>query len=80
MSSLGLVFQPMTAVTLFYMRWALGGKNDFQTKHQKVLEELQAKYQTIFSELKAKSTGQVMFFRFGSADDISFRTLRDNVE
>jgi len=79
MSSLGLVFQPMTAVTLFYMRWALGGKNDFQTKHQKVLEELQSRYQTIFSEIKTTVTGQVMFFRFGSADEISHRTMRRNI-
>ncbi|NOX34087.1 MAG: hypothetical protein GXP56_10185 [Deltaproteobacteria bacterium] len=78
-NSLGLAFQPMTAITLFYLRMALGGKNDFQKRHRTVLENVQETYQNLFPCLKENSTGQVMLFRFGYADDINCRTLRKNI-
>lgn len=75
-SSLGLAMQPMTAITLFYHRLALNGKQDFQTRHQQVLEELQCRYEALFPELRESPVGQVMLFRFGSAGGVRFRTLR----
>jgi len=75
-SSLGLVMQPMTAITLFYLRWALIGKSDFQTRHQEVIQNLQFRYEKLFPALRENFTGQVMLLRFGFADDISYRTLR----
>ncbi len=79
-SSLGLVMQPMTAVTLFYLRWTLGGKNDFSKRHQQVLENVQVLYEKLFPGLKKNSTAQVMLFRFGYGKDIRYGTHRKEID
>jgi len=76
LSSLGLDMQPMTAVTLFYLRWILNGKGEFQKKHQKVLGDIEKSYLSLFSDFDFKNEGQVMLFRFGYGDPIQCRTLR----
>ncbi len=76
LSSLGIDMQPMTAVTLFYLRWILNGKDDFQRKHQKVLGGIEKKFSSIFSGLDLKKESQVMLFRFGYGEPIKCRTLR----
>ena len=75
-TSLDMAFQPMTAITLFYLRWILEGKGGFLKKHQKVLEEVETEYNRLFPVLRDKNRGQIMLFRFGFADDMKVRTLR----
>jgi hypothetical protein len=76
-SSLGLSMQPMTGITLFYMRYAFDGKGDFQQRHQAVLDRVKSQYQTLFPGIKENASGQIMLFRFGDSPDISYKTLRD---
>ncbi|ACN15119.1 putative dinucleotide-utilizing biosynthesis family protein (molybdopterin and thiamine biosynthesis family protein) [Desulforapulum autotrophicum HRM2] len=76
LTSQGLDMQPMTAVTLFYLRWILNGKDEFQRKHQKVLEGIEKKYSSLFAGFDFKKESQVMLFRFGYGEPIKCRTLR----
>jgi molybdopterin/thiamine biosynthesis adenylyltransferase len=76
LSLLGFSMQPMTAVTLFYLRWYMNGKSQFDARHQKVMEKLEHEYQKIFNCSNFASVGQIMVFRFGKSDAISCRTLR----
>lgn len=80
-SSIGLVMQPMTAITLFYQRLSLkDGKKDFQKRHQEVLNNSHDIYKELFPCLKESSTGQVLLFRFGYAEDVHCRTLRTHIK
>lgn len=76
LTSLGMVMQPMTAITLFFLRWVLEGKNAFLEKHQKMIESIENDYEKIFQVVKNKNVGQVMLFRFGFAEKIDIKTLR----
>jgi len=75
-SSLGLAMQPMTAITLFYLRWMLEGKSCFLKKHQKILERVYGDYHQLFPVIGDENYRQIMLFRFGYGDDINHRTLR----
>jgi molybdopterin/thiamine biosynthesis adenylyltransferase len=75
-SSLGLAMQPMTAITLFYLRRMLEGKSNFLEKHQKVLERVYGNYKQIFPVIGDENYRQIMLFRFGYAENIRIRTLR----
>lgn len=77
-SSIGVDMQPMTAVTLFFLRWILNGKDEFQKRHQKILTEIQNSYKLLFPEFNMIKDGQVMLFRFGYGGEILCRTLRRN--
>ena len=76
LTSLGLQMQPMTAITLFYLRRFLNGKGDFSKKHTAVLDRLEPEYKALFPKLNNDNPGQVMLFRFGFSDDVGCRTLR----
>ena len=76
LTSKGFAMQPMTAATLFYMRWYLEGNNRFAERHQRVMRKLELEYQKCFNDFCCSSTGQIMLFRFGRSVDMEYRTLR----
>jgi hypothetical protein len=76
LTSLGMMMQPMTAITLFFLRCKLEAGNGFSPRHQKVLASVEKDYEQIFPVLTKDNIGQVMLFRFGYADNIRVRTLR----
>ena len=78
LSSLGIAMQPMTAITLFYLRQALKGSQAFSEQHKKMLERLEPQYLDLFPHIQEENKGQVMLFRFGYAQDINCRTLRNS--
>lgn len=77
-SSLGLAFQPMTAATLFWLRWQMGGRGDFSSSHQKLLTDAWPAYRRLF-DVQRESEGHVMLFRIGRGRPVSCRTLRKPV-
>lgn len=78
-SSLGLAFQPMTAATLFWLRWQMGGQDDFSPAHQKLLTEAWPQYRRLF-DVQSESEGHVMLFRIGRGRPVGCRTLRKPAE
>ncbi len=74
-ASLGLAFQPMTAATLFWLRWQLGGQGDFSPAHRRLLKDLWPRYQRLFG-VTHESEGHVMLFRVGKGRPVGCRTLR----
>jgi hypothetical protein len=76
----GLCMQPMTAITLFRMRWLLEGKDAFSNLHQKVLEDVWKDFQTLFPDADLDMHGQIMLFRFGYGPEIKYGTYRKPFE
>jgi molybdopterin/thiamine biosynthesis adenylyltransferase len=72
----GLQMQPMTAVTLFWLRWLWEGPESFSAKHQKLLEKVWTGFQGLFPDADFHSRGLVMLFRTGYGPGIRHRTLR----
>lgn len=72
----GYQFQPMTAITLFFLRKQLEGNVNFSDRHAKLLDTIWREYKTLFSGVDLNKNAQVMLFRFGKAEDIQFGTLR----
>ena len=79
-SKYGLCMQPMTAITLFRMRWVMAGKNGFSKPHQELLEAVWEDYQALFPGVEMNVNGQVMLFRFGSGKPIRHGTHRKKME
>ncbi|MDP3430728.1 MAG: hypothetical protein Q8R89_10405, partial [Desulfomicrobium sp.] len=76
----GLAMQPMTAVTLFRLRWDLEGTDGFELKHRTMLRELWPKFDALFPEADFSREGQVMLFRIGYGRPIEYGTFRKPVE
>lgn len=76
LTRLGISFQPMAAVNLFWMRWLLGGELDFKPRHRLLLKQVWQTYQEVFPEVDFTSEGHVMLFRFGYGKPIRQRTIR----
>lgn len=74
-TSLGLAFQPMTAITLFWLRWHLGGRSDFSEKHQTLLQKVWAGFERLFPEL-GSGAWPILLFRTGFAPSIRHWTPR----
>lgn len=72
----GFELQPMTAVTLFFLRKHLEGDTAFDPRHRALLNDIGDEYESIFSGCNFKEEGQVMLFRFGKAPKIKYQTLR----
>lgn len=72
----GLDFQPMTAVTLFWLRWQLGIREAFPASQQRQLEAIWPAYERLLAGNLAAYKGQVMLFRIGHGKRVSGRTLR----
>jgi sulfur-carrier protein adenylyltransferase/sulfurtransferase len=79
-SKLGLHFQPMTALTLFALRWQLEGGGSFSGAHRELLEELWPRYAQLWGLPSGTEPGQIMLARIGSGEAPSVRTLRRPVE
>ncbi|MBI5894629.1 MAG: ThiF family adenylyltransferase [Desulfobacterales bacterium] len=72
---LGLDFQPMTAITLFRLRWLLDGKSAFSPIHQSLLQTLWPRYERLFQVADDRES-HVMLFRIGHGRPVACRTLR----
>jgi len=72
----GFELQPMTAITLFFLRKQLEGDTAFDWRHRDLLNDIRVEYESIFSCCNFKQEGQVMLFRFGKAPNIKYQTLR----
>lgn len=72
----GLQMQPMTAVTLFWLRWLWEGSASFSEKHRKILEKVWIGLRGLFTEVDFETQGLVMLFRVGYGPGIRHRTLR----
>lgn len=80
LTALGLSMQPMTAVTLFRLRWDLEGVEGFDLKHRSMLRELWPKFDSLFPDADFSREGQVMLFRIGYGRPIEHGTWRKPVE
>ena len=76
----GLSMQPMTAITLFWLRWQIEGKKSFAKKHRKLLQDVWEEYQSLFQEVNFSREGQVMLFRFGYGEEIKYKTYRKDLK
>lgn len=75
----GVSVQPMTAITLFWLRWLLKGKDQFPLDQQKILESVWEKFQELFPEIDWNTHGPVMLFRYGYAKPPTTGTLRKDI-
>lgn len=80
MTQNGISMQPMTAITLFRLRWHLKGEQCFSAKHRKILSDIWPEYEARFSKGGSSGLGHVMLFRFGYAKDTKYRTHRREIE
>jgi molybdopterin/thiamine biosynthesis adenylyltransferase len=76
LTDLGLAMQPMTAVTLFRLRWILEGPDAFAVDHRTMLRGLWPEFDGLFPDADFRSEGQVMLFRIGVARSIEYGTYR----
>lgn len=72
----GLQLQPMTAVTLFWLRWLWEGPESFSEKHRKLLQRVWQEFKGLFANVDFEKQGLVMLFRTGYGPGIRHRTLR----
>ena len=75
----GISMQPMTAITLFRLRWVLEGSESFSPKHQALLKNVWDDYQRLFPEMRPFEDGQVMLFRLGYGETIRHTTYRKDL-
>jgi len=76
----GLSMQPMTAITLFWLRWQIEGEESFSENHRKLLSHVWKEYVTLFPEVDFSRDGQVMLFRLGYGKEIKYGTHRKNID
>ena len=76
----GLSMQPMTAVTLFRLRWQLEGEHAFAENHRRLLRKTFEKYRALFPDVDFEREGHVMLFRLGQGNSIQQRTYRKGLE
>ena len=72
----GLDFQPMTAITLFRLRWQLGAQAAFPHRQRERLEKLWPVYDELLGNEGFPDQGHVMLFRIGYGRRVTCRTLR----
>jgi hypothetical protein len=77
---MGLSFQPMTAITLFWMRWRMNQLDELDKKQACMLQSLWKTYQEIFEVAPNSREGHVMLFRIGVGNAITCRTFRKPLE
>ena len=76
----GLSFQPMTAITLFWMRWRMQQLDALGEKQARLLQSLWPAYHDIFAVPPDSPEGHVMLFRIGIGRPVACRTLRKSPE
>lgn len=72
---LGLAVQPMTAITLFWLRWRLEGPDAFSRAHRRLLEGVWPRFEALFPGL-GEGCWPVMLLRLGHARPIRHGTPR----
>jgi len=72
--------QPMTAVTLFWLRWQIEGKNTFAEDHRHLLQETFEEYRMLFPDVNFEKKGHVLLFRLGYGKGIKYKTYRKDVD
>ena len=75
----GIALQPMTAVTLFWMRWVFGGEKAFHIKHRDLLNSVWQSYRALFPMVDFSKHAQIMLFRVGYGQGIRCGTLRQEM-
>jgi nitroreductase len=76
----GLDFQPMTAITLFWLRWQLGRQDAFAERQRRLLESMWPAYERLFIGDADAGQGHVMLFRIGYGRPVACRTLRRPIQ
>ena len=76
----GLSMQPMTAVTLFWLRWQLEGENAFSENHRHLLQETFEEYRMLFPDVNFEREGHVLLFRLGYGKEVKYETYRKDVD
>ncbi len=76
----GLQMQPMTAITLFWLRCLWKGPESFSDKHAKLLRRVWTRFHGLFPEVDFQKQGLVILFRAGYGPGIRHRTLRKDVD
>jgi hypothetical protein len=76
----GLDMQPMTAITLFWLRWHLKGEADFAESHRRLLGKVWRDYSSLFSDIDFTRHGHVMLMRFGYGKEITSGTYRKDLK
>ncbi len=76
----GYQFQPMTALTMFFLRLQMEGDVEFSAAHTKMLEKIKPEYNSLFSIPNLDEKAQIMLFRFGMGEDMRFGTLRQGFD
>ncbi|MFV9644544.1 MAG: ThiF family adenylyltransferase [Desulfobacterales bacterium] len=76
----GLAMQPMTAITLFWLRWQIEGEKSFAKKHRKLLQDVWEEYRSLFPMVDFSREGHVMMFRVGYGEKIQYLTFRKDLE
>jgi hypothetical protein len=80
LTDLGLDVQPMTAITLFWLRCQLEGEDGFAAPHRRLLRSLWDEYRSLFADVDFSNDGQVMLFRFGHGRPMKVHTRRKPLE
>lgn len=75
----GYHVQPMTAITLFFMRLFLNQGRGFLKKHEDLLDSVKDDYFKLFQGVDIEN-GQVMLFRVGHGRSIRHFTRRKGIE
>ena len=76
----GLDFQPMTAITLFWLRWKLGAQNELPARQRHALDRLWPAYEALLGDAGCPDRGHVMLFRIGFGRRVTCRTLRRSLD
>ncbi len=64
-TSLGLSMQPVTAITLFFLRVSLEGDRAFSIKHRNIISEIRPKWQSIWKDILKGERSEALLFRIG---------------
>ncbi len=80
-TSLGLSIQPVTAITLFFLRVDLEGDRAFSIKHRDILSDIRPKWQSIWADVLKDSRSEALLFRIGkSSSPPTSRAIRKELE
>jgi molybdopterin/thiamine biosynthesis adenylyltransferase len=80
MTRKGIFVQPMTAITLFRLRWQMEGPGVFSQKHRRLLQTVWKRTPALFPEVDFARHGMVMLFRFGYGKEIRCGTYRKDID
>lgn len=72
----GMAMQPMSALSLFLLRWQLEGESSFPQRHRRPLRDIFSAYQGLFPDLDFGTHAQVLLFRVGYAEPSRHFTYR----